>query len=418
VIQLPEVARWLLLVAAAALPFHDLTLRVGPIGLRPFETLLLLAAIVAAPTALRCRAEWARLRGIDREIGILVLLGLLSLLVTRGPGESARTFRLVIAEPALFYLLATRLLPDRPWMLRLVLAIVGGGLAASLLGFIQLLTGIGPIEAEGVDRIRGAYRSPNNLALYLDRAIPLAAALALARWRGDALRAFAAASGVAMLGAMALTYSVGGWLATAASLALVVVLTRGWRALAGLVVLGGVCAGALLAVAPERVISHLDFGADSTSGVRVLLWGSALEMLRDHPLFGVGLDNFVHLYNPARGGDYMAPAAWREPDLSHPHNLLLDFWLSLGVLGVLLLIRLIAHAVRLPLAAWQATAGDHTGRALAIGLTGALAAGFVHGAIDNSFFLADLATLWWASYGMLARLADADGPKRASHKAG
>ena len=43
------------------------------------------------------------------------------------------------------------------------------------------------------------------------------------------------------------------------------------------------------------------------------------------PCGAIGLDQFLYLYPR-----YMHPDAWREPNLSHPHNLLLDFWLRLG----------------------------------------------------------------------------------------
>ena len=48
-------------------------------------------------------------------------------------------------------------------------------------------------------------------------------------------------------------------------------------------------------------------------------------MARDNWLFGVGPDNFLTHYRA-----YMLPEAWREPNISHPHNLLLDAWVSLG----------------------------------------------------------------------------------------
>ena len=158
-----------------------------------------------------------------------------------------------------------------------------------------------------------------------------------------------------LLAGLGLTYSVGGWLATGAGVGAAIVLARGRRALALLALVGLVALAGMLAARPERVVGHLDLASDSTSGVRVLLWRSALEMLRDHPLFGIGLDNFVHRYNPERGGDYISPEGWREPDLSHPHNLLLDWWLSLGVLGALVLARLLIVAWRLGWAAWRAT---------------------------------------------------------------
>ena len=388
-----------MLLAAGTLPFHLLALRVGPVGLRPFETSLLVALLAALPALARCWRDWLRPRPVDRAVGLVVALGALALWLHPGPGESLRTFRLVIVEPGLFYVLASRLLPGRAGALRLAAALIVGGVAAGLLGFGQLLTGVGPIEAEGVDRIRGPYPSPNNLGLYLDRIVPLAVALALGaedrRWR----RLVAVASVVLLL-ALALTYSIGSWLATGLALAAVLWLSGRRRLLAGL---AGLAAAGALAVAllrPERVFSA------STSSVRVLLWASALRMLADHPLFGVGLDNFLYLYSPEHAETpYMHPDAWREPNLSHPHNVLLDWWLSLGLPGALALLWLLAFAAQLVGRARAATGGDPVGRALWLGLSAGLAAGLLHGLIDNSYFLPDLAALWWLQLGLLAELA-------------
>jgi O-antigen ligase len=398
---------WVVLAAAAVLPFHGLALRVGPAGLRPFETSLLVAVVLALPALARCWREWLRPRSLDLALGVVVALGLLALALHPGPGESLRTFRLVIVEPALFYFLASRLLPGRDGALRLAGALIAGGVAASLLGFGQLVTGVGTIEAEGVDRIRGPYGSPNNLGLYLDRVAPLALALALgtASLPGAAapsrlLRRALSLAVVVFLAGLALTYSVGAWLASGLALAAVLWLSGRRRLLIGL---AGLAAGAALVIVllrPERVFSP------STSSIRVLLWDSALRMLRDHPLLGVGLDNFLYLYSPDLAAEpYMHPDAWREPNLSHPHNLFLDWWLSLGLPGALTLLWLLRVAARLVARAWAATAGDPLGRALALGLAAGFGAGLLHGLIDNSFFLPDLAALWWLQLGLLAELA-------------
>jgi O-antigen ligase len=116
-------------------------------------------------------------------------------------------------------------------------------------------------------------------------------------------------------------------------------------------------------------------------------------MIADHPLTGVGLDNFLYAYR----GRYIFDAAWREPNLNHPHNIFLDFATRLGLLGVLaggwLLWRLgrLLHRVM--------TAVDATRRPIAVGLGGAFAAMLAHGLVDHSFFLVDLA---FAFYLMLA----------------
>ena len=71
-------------------------------------------------------------------------------------------------------------------------------------------------------------------------------------------------------------------------------------------------------------------GGGGTSFFRVALWKSTLEMIRDHPWFGVGPDNFLYAYR----GRYLRPEAWQEPSLSHPHNVMLDFAARLGLIGL------------------------------------------------------------------------------------
>jgi O-antigen ligase len=399
------------LLGAAVLPFHGLALRVGPIGLRPFEGTLLVALVLALPALARDWRAWARPRPADGAVGLVVGLGLLALALHPGPGESPRAFRLVLLEPALYYVLASRLLPGRDGALRLAAALIAGGVATSLLGFVQLATSEGTIEAEGVERIRGPYGSPNNLGLYLDRVLPLALALALTRpcaAGGDGgltpRQRRAAVGAVALLGAgLALTYSVGAWLATGLVVAAVLWLSGRRRLLIGLLGLALVGGLAIVLVRPERVFSP------STSSLRVLLWGSALRMLGDHLLLGVGLDNFLYRYSPEHAASpYMDPAAWREPNLSHPHNLLLDWWLSLGLAGALALLWLLWRFVDLVGRAWAARGADPLGRAIALGLAAGFAAGLLHGLIDNSFFLPDLATLWWLQLGLLGALGRPD----------
>ena len=56
-------------------------------------------------------------------------------------------------------------------------------------------------------------------------------------------------------------------------------------------------------------------------------------MIGDHPLLGVGLDNFLYAYR----SHYVLPTAWEEFNLSHPHNVVLDFWLRLGLPGLMVL---------------------------------------------------------------------------------
>ncbi len=91
-------------------------------------------------------------------------------------------------------------------------------------------------------------------------------------------------------------------------------------------------------------------------------------MLRDHPLFGVGLDNFTYLYQQV----YIRDGGTAEPNLSHPHNWLLHFWLELGLFGLVAFLWLIGRF-------FQMARKQHGW--LVAGAVGAMADTLVHGLI-------------------------------------
>ncbi|MCL5958509.1 MAG: O-antigen ligase family protein [Chloroflexi bacterium] len=125
-------------------------------------------------------------------------------------------------------------------------------------------------------------------------------------------------------------------------------------------------------------------------------------MIRDNPIRGIGLDNFLYKYPR-----YMLPEAWREPNLSHPHNLVLDFWLRLGSPGLIVILWLLYGFFRAG-ARLHRRIGDRTCQALAIGLMASMVDFVVHGLIDNSYFVVDLAIIFWATLAML-RILDREG---------
>jgi O-antigen ligase len=211
--------------------------------------------------------------------------------------------------------------------------------------------------------------------------------------------------------ALVFTFSRGAWLATAVAGAFLFAPSlrrlrripaprrRRWL-LWGLA--GGtplLLAGAVLALRVERFRSLL--APDGTAFLRLRLWQSALEMVRDHPLWGIGLDQFLYLYPR-----YMHPDAWREPNLSHPHNLILDFWLRLGILGLVALVWgawIVARRVQ------RYGSGEMS---LVWGAAGALIAVVVHGLLDNSFFVIDLAYGCWVLL-LVVELATVPDPSTA-----
>jgi len=348
--------------------------------------------------------DWRGLRSrlgvMDLGMALIVVGGGLSLLVAEMRGVALREFRVVILESVLFYFLlrARSLKLSRAWVWRLIDALVGAAVLLSLWGLYQHFFGSQVIVAEGVRRVRALYGSPNNLALFLERVAPIAVAYVVWGRRDWRKGAYGAALVVIMLG-LYLTFSRGAWFLGLPVALLTMGILGGWRtllaALAALVAMG-------LALIPlggtARLGSLLDLEG-GTAFFRVRLWQSTWNMIRDHPVLGVGPDNFLYLYRTR----YVLPSAWQELNLSHPHNLVLDFWSRIGLAGLAALILTVVVFFRKALGLWR-RATDADTRTLALGLMGSLAGALAHGLIDNVYFLVDLAFVYALTMGLVVWL--------------
>ncbi len=338
--------------------------------------------------------------------------------------EALREYRLVIVEPVALFILALVYLRRQgsAGVLRLVDFLVVAGTAVALVGIYQFgfpaknvdASTLTPSEAgcivstEGVKRICSVYSHPDNLGLFLGRIIPLAASIVLLysqgriSWRWPfARRQWYGAALLVMVVGLVLSYSRGAWIGVAVALLVMFIAARARKFLIGygVVLLFGLAA--LPFIKLERIANIFNFVSGSSS-TRLYLWQSAIEIIKDHPLTGLGLDQFLYYYNP----QYVNPLAWTERFTSHPHNLVLDFWLRLGILGPLLLGVLLFSFFRANLSrrlrkpAWlQGQAGLR--RVLALGLLGSMVDFIVHGLVDNSFFVIDLAIVFCLSFAML-----------------
>jgi len=349
------------------------------------------------------RQGGARFTALDWGVVALVGVGAASLLWAEHLREAAREFRTVVLEGAIFYGLLRVMVRERHDVWRVTDAWLLGAAAIALVGLCQWLLGENLIAAEGVWRVKGFYGSPNNLALYLGRALPCGIALAL--WGQDRRRRwFWGLAALLMAAALFLTYSRGAWLVGVPAALLFLAAMRGRRAL--VMAAGGLLVAALVVVwvvGTGRLTSLLD-RSEGTTFFRLQLWRSSLTMIRDHPLLGVGLDNFLYQYRTR----YVLPTAWEEFNLSHPHNLVFDFWLRLGLPGLAVLLWLLVAFFRTGFQAYRhLPAGDQ--RLLVLSLMAGMVNFVAHGLVDNAFFLVDLAFVFVLMVALVCRADEARG---------
>ena len=365
------------------------------------------------PAAIR---RWSAVWGW--ALAALVVWALAAAAAAEYTALALREWRTVFLAGGLFALLLRGALVDgRPGDRRLlVMAWLAGATVVAAAGLWHFAAGVMVIEAEGVQRIRAFYGSPNNLALYLERTLPVALAFVLLLPSGrDRWLALAAAlvQGAALLltfskGSLLLGLPVG--LATLWLGGWVVLRARG-RSRRPLWWIAGAAGAGLLLLLPflgtERFQRLLDF-SQGTGFFRLLLWRSAWQMALDHPLWGVGPDNFLYAFR----SQYLLPAAWQEPNLNHPHNWPLDWWTRLGLPGLLLGIAFFGAGCRLLwLRLRSALRGDVTSTALWIGLLASALAALIHGLIDLGYAAPDLMLVWVFTFS-LATIPDEPGSRR------
>ncbi len=355
---------------------------------------------------------------------LLVSIALVAAFAAEQKSVALREWRTLFLSAGLFSLLLHETFrgagETRAARIFLALCWLAGGATVASAGLWQYVTEQNIIQAEGVNRIRAFYGSPNNLGLYLERTVAMGLALAVfGGWtagverKGDALTwreriplvgAWKSAPlsarcalllTIPQLLALLLTFSKGAIFLGLPAL-LLVLAVAGRRLLAapggGLSKrwgwgLAAVAAAMVVGLIPflgtERFRSLLDFRPEGTAGIRLSLWRSSVQMALDHLWLGVGPDNFLYSY---RSG-YILPAAWRDPSLNHPHNVVLDWWTRLGLPGLALAAAWLALGLR---SLWRAANHD----AIAVGALGAVAAALGHGLIDASYALPDLLIVW------------------------
>lgn len=396
--------RWVAVpLVVLALPFSARPASLGPLEISTAEGAILLAAVVYGGAAARARltprnggafpSPPTHLPSADWAAAAFLGAGLLSLLVTEYPKQSLRELRWLIVEPIILYLIACGAITTPHRIAVTLWSVVVAGAVTAVAALAAAATS-GELAALAT-RPAFPFHSPNHLGLFLGRAAAVAAAIALfgpgRRWAMGALAIIGLALGRSL--------SLGAWVGVgSAALALAALRGRRWLGAAGVLILVALL-GVALVLPPERTLGRFDPDR-GTALFRMQIWDAALRMAADHPVLGVGLDNFLYQYR----GHYMRPDAWEEPNISHPHNWLLHFWLALGVPG---LVAAVAMAGWLLQRSRTLLASPHslTARTVGAATMATLVDTLVHGSFDNSYFLIDAAMLWWL-VAALASVAD------------
>ncbi len=247
-----------------------------------------------------------------------------------------------------YFVIINTIRTHKQWMTMIQLFLLSAFVVAAY-GVLQNFIGINSAESwldeemfSGIEqRVYSFFNNPNVLGEFLVVTIPVVLAVT---W-GKKKEMHKAAYGFAFLmmaTCMIFTWSRGAWLGVALACAIFFVMMDSRWLIVGIL---GILLLPLLLVATgnmtilERFVS-IGNTADSSTAYRVSIWFAALNMIRDFwiPGIGIGSQAFTAVYPAysASGADFAL----------HSHNLYLQIWVEMGIMGIITFISMIIMFIR------------------------------------------------------------------------
>jgi O-antigen ligase len=355
---------------------------------------------------------------------VLLLTMLLSMTVAANYAASAKVI-VKWGEVLTVLALGSQYLRSRRQVWTIFLIVCVAGVSQALLGYAQIFLDLGPSSfvRDASLRVYGTFDQPNPYAGYLNMILAPLLALALLG-HNLVMRLLAGGAALLLAGAIFYSQSKGGWIALAA--ALLAILLIGFPRLRSITLAVGIlfllllCAY-LIGVIPNSLlhpiltkigvidISFIKPTSESfANSERLAHWVVGIQMLRDHPLLGVGIGNYADVYPRYPIGIFITP-------LGHAHNYYINSAAEMGMLGLVAFLLFLSTFFAVGISAYrrlnaryqlakhssisrQITADPLekqnaisyqsilvNDRALAIGLLAALLSVCVHNLVDNLY---------------------------------
>lgn len=322
--------------------------------------------------------------GYECPIFLIFLGATLSTLFSVCLNISAGIWKGWFLAPLFFLVVVIDVIKSKKQIKNLLVALTLSGVMVAVISFFYWLNN--DLTYDG--RLRAFYLSANHLAMYLSPILILSLFLFFSVNK-KVFRFLLILAYTLLTFVIYLTFSYGAWLGLLIALVFVLVVSKKqkvvfWSAL--LVV----CLMFFAQLPSNKFQAIIDFSYPSLNS-RLIIWQSAWEIIKDHPLIGIGPGLFQKYYlnYQSRFDPYLE---WAVPQ---PHNLFLAFWLQTGLIGLTgfgwLLIAFFAKNLKKNRSIFNLL----------------LMAGMVyiltHGLIDTPYWKNDLSIIFWLIIGLSYR---------------
>ncbi|MFA6255185.1 MAG: O-antigen ligase family protein [Patescibacteria group bacterium] len=380
------------------LPFTYLELCIWVTFLVPFIKSLLTKSYHLQPTSYFLK--W--------PILLIIIASTIGVILSPDKTAAAGLWKAYFIEPLLFYLILINVLKTQKDKEILLWSLGISTLVISLLAIYQKFTGFGIAEAGWVAaehrRVTSIFTSPNAIGLYLGPILAIYFGWLLSEIKNFKATILKLLIIIPSILAVIFTVSQGTWLGLAA--AIVFLAFFGWNKPAHqnfwcagkkwttLIVLVLIITCLVIPITQHQVLDLITL-QDTSGQNRLILLQMSWQHLLTNPLnfiFGAGINGFAQIQDQLR--DPLKMEA-----LLYPHNILLNFWLEIGLLGLIAFVWIIIKFFKTGFR--SSGLGARGSGLLILGVLAAMITILVHGLIDVPYFKNDLAVLFWVIIGLL-----------------
>jgi len=378
-----------IIVLFALLPTYLVRFNIGPIPTTLLECLVLVTiGIAMSRMSLKTSRPFSlKLQRASRDVStvwdsfgwyripfVLLLIGsVISTVIAPNLLAALGILKAYIIEPMLLTFVIKFVMVDRKDIENIITALIGSGAFIGLLAILQILTHVGIPDAWAIEnRATSLYDYPNAVGLFL---APIVAMTMIK---------FSQTKKISLL--VPILLMLGGIVAAKTDAALVaipialvaisLIAPIANRIKAGIItasILGALTIGIFVPSIVQKITLR-----DSSGLVRRAQWSETLTMLADHPFLGAGLNGYSTALIPYHDATFYEI-------FQYPHNILLNIWSELGIIGIIAFFIGVFLLVR--------TTWRRRDDALALAFSAALLTMIIHGLVDVPFFKNDLAIL-------------------------
>lgn len=372
-----------LILLAGLLPTYLLRFSIGPLPSTLLEALVLVAFAIWFVRYRAWRIDYPRTVGTYfRPLVLLLAAASFGVVVAHDSISALGTWKAYFIEPAMIFLMMRTVFQnEKDW--RAVAYTLGvSSLVVSAIAIVQVVTGHGiPAPWDIERRATSIFDYPNALGLFLAPITSFAAVLAVQtkEMRGRTFWFFTAAFGAI---GIILAKTEAAFVAIPAAL-LISLLFSHISKKKKIFALGATTILAAILFISIPVVREKLTLQDYSGQVRLSQWSETAALLKDHPIFGVGLNEY-----PAALAPYHDVTLYEI--FQYPHNILLNIWIELGFLGLIAFFWI----------AWVIFRDTNhqpltTNHGLKLAAFAALLTMVIHGLVDVPYFKNDLSALTW-----------------------